>query len=320
MTRFNSVRCRRKCLIASISATAFAVAGCGGGGNNAAQGPVASPGAPASLSGSTATPATVPSPTASATESGSQSPDMTAPPANDQQPPATNTPPPPSGAPVIGNPPPTTPPPASTLAPLSQFAYFKLGALGRVGTASMVGTTLNLDGRQYPDARLTPGRCSISGNAFTQCSSMPTQTAFELCGTDGGAGPGTDKIRSRYVLLDPTATQITDPAVLKNLTFDGYENCGQDNLGAQPKGAPSTTLSFDGDGNLTLTQFTATPARVSKVPSFFFSLDNDTVRNGVTARFNVFKSNGRYLIVATGMPINGATATDPGTMIAFMQR
>jgi hypothetical protein len=179
---------------------------------------------------------------------------------------------------------------------------------------------LNLDGKQYPDAAVVAGACTVGGTGFTQCSSVPTQSAFELCGTDGGNGPGTDRIRSRYVLIDPTAEQITDPALLKNLTFDGYENCGQDNLGAQAKGAPSTILSFDGDGNLTLTQFNADPARESKVPSFLFSLDNDTVRSGVTARFNVFKSNGRYLIVATGVPINGATASNPGTMIAFMQR
>lgn len=209
------------------------------------------------------------------------------------------------------------PAPAATvgLPPLQKFAFYRLGNPGNVGSASIPDNTLSLEGQDYPGTTLTAGNCNINSGSLTQCASALTQNTFTLCGNKNGA----DKVRSRYVLFDPQAVKLTDVTLLKGLTFSGYENCGQDNVGTQSKGAPSATLAFDASSNLTLTQYDRNPARVTNAPSFLVNLSSDTVNNGVTARFNLYRSNGRYVIIATGIPTNGVTATDPGTLIAFVQ-
>lgn len=206
----------------------------------------------------------------------------------------------------------------AAVAQLANYAVFKLGTLSEAGHATLDGGSLGLDGRRHTGVNLAPGNCS-AGSEFSHCASVPGQSTFTLCGSDGGAGTGTDRIRSRYVLFDPQAQRITDPGVLKGLSFSGHENCGQDNVGAQPKGAPSATLAFDSGGNLTLTRFDTDPAKVSRAPALFINLNSETVSNGVTARFHLYRSNGRYFIVAAGVPTTGATAAEPGTLIAFVQ-
>ena len=223
----------------------------------------------------------------------------------------------PAAAPVAAAPvaaAPAEPAPAG-LAPLQKFAFYRLGNPANVGIATTTANTLSLEGQDYPGTTLTAGNCSINSGRLTLCASVPTQNTFTLCGNNNG----TDKVRSRYVLFDPQAVKLTDVNLLKGLTFSGYENCGQDNVGTQSKGAPSATLAFDNSANLTLTQYDRSPARVTNAPASLVNLSSDTVSNGTTARFNLYRSNGRYVIIATGVPTNGVTATDPGTLIAFVQ-
>ena len=147
----------------------------------------------------------------------------------------------------------------------------------------------------------------------------PSQPTFTLCSSNNGGGINSDKIRSRYVLYDPNAVRITDATVLQNRSFDGYENCGQDNVGAQPKGAPSATLKFDGSGSLTLTRYDRSPARTDTLPAFLVNLSSETENGGNKARFTLYRVNGRYLIIATTAPSSGATLADPGTLTAFIE-
>lgn len=207
----------------------------------------------------------------------------------------------------------------TALAPLSDLAYYRLGISAPNGTATVRAGSLDIDGRQSSGAVLVAGSCN-GGTAFKQCAGTADANVFTLCSNDGGTGPDSDRIRSRYVLFDPAAERVTDATVLRNLSFNGFENCGQDNVGTQSKSAPSATLRFDGNGNLTLTRFDRDPARSSTLPAFLVDLNNDTVSGGQSARFNVYRSNGRYLIIATSVPTAGASAGDPGTLIAFMQQ
>ena len=238
---------------------------------------------------------------------------VTSAPPNNSTPAATPTEAPPA-APVAV---PTAPAPVAAAGPTpsQKFSFYRLGNPANVGSASSADATLGLEGQSYAGTNLTAGNCSINSGGLTLCASVPTQNTFTLCGNNSGA----DKIRSRYVLFDPQAVKLTDVTLLKGLTFSGYENCGQDNAGTQSKGAPSATLAFDASANLTLTQYDRSPARVTNAPAFLVNFSSDTVSNGTTARFNLYRSNGRYLIVATAIPINGATATEPGTLIAFLQ-
>ena len=196
------------------------------------------------------------------------------------------------------------------------YRYYRLGTTDEAGNATLTGGTLDLDGRQYAGTTLAAGNCTINAGGLNQCASVATQPIFTLCGT-GSAG--TDRVRSRYVLLDPASQRITDTAVLKNISFSGYENCGADNVGAQPKTAPGSTLSFDAAGNLTLTRFDRDPPRVSSAPSFYVNLGSPTVSGGQSARLTLYRINGRYLIVATSVPTAGVSSADPGTLIAFLQ-
>lgn len=209
---------------------------------------------------------------------------------------------------------------AATMAParLASFGYYRLGSPGAAGTASVRADTLSVDGRQSSNASLVAGACN-GGSAFNQCASAAGANVFTLCSSDGGGGSNTDRIRSRYVLFDPAAERITDASVLRNISFSGFENCGQDNVGAQPKSAPSANLRFSATGDLTLVRYDQDPARTSTLPAFYVNLNGDTVSGGQTARFNVYRSNGRYLIIATSVPTAGVTAANPGTLIAFVQ-
>lgn len=288
----------RACFFLSTAACVVTIAGCGGGGNDSDSAPAASTNGSqgnATVAGGVVAPAVNPPAAASpATTAGVAGTPATA-----------------ATASAAGA--------GTGLAQLSEFTLYKLGAADRTGTATVAGNALTLEGRQYADARLVAGNCSIGGTAFSQCSSVPSQNVFTLCSNDNGTGAGSDKARSRYILFDPKAERITDVAILRNLTFDGYENCGQDNVGAQPKTAPSSTLAFDGSGNLTLTRFDRSPARVDSAPSFLVKIEGETVNGGNSARFIVYRTNGRYLIVATTAPTSGATAADPGTLTAFVQ-
>lgn len=210
---------------------------------------------------------------------------------------------------------------SSTAVPasLADFAFYRLGSVAQAGVATIRAGSLNIDGRQSSSAMLTAGSCN-GGAAFSQCASSAGANVFTLCSSDGGAGPGSDRIRSRYVLYDPAAERVTDATMLRNLSFSGFENCGQDNVGAQPKSGPSATLRFDNNGNLTLTRFDRDPARSSTLPAFLVDLNNDTVSGGQSARFNVYRSNGRYLIIATSLPTAGVNPGDPGTLVGFVQQ
>lgn len=179
---------------------------------------------------------------------------------------------------------------------------------------------LTLDGNQFAGTDLKPGNCTVGGGAFSQCASAVSQPTFTLCSNNNGGGVNSDKVRSRYVLFDPNAERITDAAVLQNRTFDGFENCGQDNVGAQPKGAPSARLQFNAGGDLTLTRYDRSPARTDTLPAFLVNLKSDTVNGGSTARFTLYRVNGRYLIIATTAPSSGPTLADPGTLTAFIER
>ena len=208
--------------------------------------------------------------------------------------------------------------PTMAVAALRDFAYYRLGSSAQAGTATVNAGVLQIDGRQSSDVSLVAGACN-AGTAFTQCAGTADANVFTLCGTDGGGGSGSDRIRGRYVLFDPGAQRITDASVLRNVSFSGFENCGQDNVGGQPKSAPSATLRFSANGDLTLVRYDRDPARSATLPSFLVDLNNDTVNGGQTARFNVYRSNGRYLIIATTAPTAGVTASEPGGMIAFVQ-
>ena len=285
--------------IASISACILAMTGCGGGGGSDSAKVVSVP------------EANVPASAAAVVDSAAK-PIATA-----------STVPAVVAAPVAATVANSTAPAVSanaTLAPLQEFSFYKLRAANNVGAATLSGGTLSMEGNQYPAANLVAGKCTIGGTAFSQCASAPTQNVFTLCSSDNGAGPGSDKVRSRYVLFDPKAERVTDVAALKNLKFDGYENCGQDNVGSQVKGAPSSTLMFDRDGNLTLMRFDRNPARVDAAPASLVNLNSDTVNGGNTARFTLYRNNGRYILIATTAPTSGATATDPGTLTAFVQQ
>ena len=290
----------RKRTIAAVSSCIVTLAACGGGGNK----PAAVAAADAAASTGEVVPAGIaaPAPPIPAATVTSSPPSAAAP--------ATAPAITPAAVPAA-----PTPAVAADLLPLQKFAFYRLGNPGNVGSASISGNTLSLEGQDYPGTTLTAGNCNINSGGLTQCASVPTQNTFTLCGNKNGV----DKVRSRYVLFDPQAVKLTDVTLLKGLTFSGYENCGQDNVGIQSKGAPSATLAFDASSNLTLTQYDRSPARVTNAPSFLVNLSSDTVNNGVTARFNLYRSNGRYVIIATGIPTNGVTATDPGTLIAFVQ-
>lgn len=288
----------RKRTIAAVSSCAVVLAACGGGGNNTRPAVTATADAAAAVdAAATSTGAVAPAGSAAAVPA-----------------PTASAPPTAAAPAAVPSPAPVGVAPAG-LAPLQKFAFYRLGNPANVGSATSTNGTLSLEGKDYAGTTLTAGNCSINSSGLTQCASAPTQNTFTLCGNNGGS----DKIRSRYVLFDPQAVKLTDVTLLKGLTFSGYENCGQDNVGTQSKGAPSATLSFDASANLTLTQYDRSPARVTNVPASLVNFSSDTVSNGTTARFNLYRSNGRYLIVATGVPTNGVTATDPGTLIAFLQ-
>ncbi len=303
-----SVPAIKKRTIVAVTSCIVTFAACGGGGNNS------KPAAAVADAGATVD--------AAAVSNGVVAPGDTPKPATATAPAATATPAAaaPGATPVAAAPAPGPAPgpaaaPGATLAPLQKFSFYRLGNPGNVGSASITGNTLSLEGREYAGTTLNAGNCSINSSGLTMCASVPTQNTFTLCGNNNGA----DKVRSRYVLFDPQAVKLTDVTLLKGLTFSGYENCGQDNVGTQSKGAPSATLAFDASANLTLTQYDRSPARVTNAPASLVNLSNDTVSNGTTARFNLYRSNGRYVIIATGVPTNGVTATDPGTLIAFVQ-
>lgn len=292
----------QKRTIVAVTCCVVTLAACGGGSSNkpaaVAAAADASAGVDATTVGSAVTtPANTP---------------KTAPTAPAAIPPSPAPAAPPAAAPVAAA---TAETPAAGLAPLQKFAFYRLGNPANVGSATATNNTLNLEGQDYSGTTLKAGNCSINSGGLTSCASVPTQNTFTLCGNNNGA----DKVRSRYVLFDPQAVKLTDVNLLKGLTFSGYENCGQDNVGTQSKGAPSATLAFDNSANLTLTQFDRSPARVTNAPASLVNFSSDTVSNGTTARFNLYRSNGRYVIIATGVPTNGVTATDPGTLIAFVQ-
>ncbi|MBC7415451.1 MAG: hypothetical protein H7327_11010 [Herminiimonas sp.] len=305
MNQSNSVTIVRRRLLAAVSTSVVLLAACGGSGKS----PVATVAANTGTAASAATdlPAALEGTTAETTAPASTAPVSAAPAPATAPAPAAPT------KPVATVP--VSPSAGGTLAPLQKFAFYRIGNPANVGSATLTGNTLSLEGQDYAGTTLTAGNCSINTNGLTLCSSVPTQNTFTLCGNNKGA----DKIRSRYVLFDPQAVKLTDVALLKGLTFSGYENCGQDNVGTQAKGAPSATLAFDASSNLTLTQYDRVPARVTNAPSILVNLSSDTVNNGTTARFNLYRSNGRYVIIATGVPTNGVTTTDPGTLIAFVQ-
>ena len=271
--------------VASISIFVFAIAGCGGGSNGA-------PAAGAAADGN---------PTAAG--------DVAAATSQQVQPALATT----TSAPVAALPAPAA---ASPPAPTARdLAFYKLGAAANVGTATLNGSVLTLDGNQFVDTTLVAGACTIGGGVFSQCSSVVSQPTFILCG-----GSAVDKIRSRYVLFDPNAVRITDVAALQNRSFDGFDNCGQDNVGAQPKGAPGALLNFDADSNLTLTRYDRNPARTDTVPASLLNLTGETKNGGNTATLALYRTNGRYLIIATTAPSAGPTAADPGTLTAFLER
>ena len=285
MKRLGSIDHARAGVLASLCGCALLLAACGGGGDNT---PVASGGG-GSGGGNSAAAASGVAPAADAAVS------------------AAGT----SSAAVVA-----TPKAGLPQGKQDTYRFYRLGSSDEAGNATLSGSTLDLDGGQYAGTTLTPGNCTVNAGGLNQCSSVATQPTFTFCGT-GSAG--TDRVRSRYVLLDPAAQRITDTSVLKNISFSGYENCGADNVGAQPKTAPSSTLSFDAAGNLTLTRFDRDPARVSSAPSFYVNLSNPTVSGGQSARLTLYRSNGRYLIVATSVPTAGVSSADPGTLIAFLQ-
>ncbi|MBC7514173.1 MAG: hypothetical protein H7234_07030 [Herminiimonas sp.] len=200
------------------------------------------------------------------------------------------------------------------------LVFYKLGALSNTGAARLNGSVLTLDGSQFPDTALTAGNCSVGGGAFSQCASVSSQPTFTLCSSNNGGGINSDKIRSRYVLFDPNAVRITDATVLQNRRFDGYENCGQDNVGAQAKGAPSSTLQFSASGGFTLTRYDRSPARTDTLPAGVLDINQKTTNGGNSATFTLYRVNGRYLIIATTAPTSGPTTADPGTLTAFIER
>ena len=200
------------------------------------------------------------------------------------------------------------------------LSFYKLGTTSTAGAARLAGGVLSLDGNQFPDTTLTPGSCAVGGGAFSHCSSDASQPTFTLCSNNNGGGINSDKIRSRYVLLDPSAERVTDAAVLQNRRFDGYENCGQDNVGAQPKGAPSATLQFDASGALTLTRYDRIPARTDTLPGSVVNLKTETANGSTRGSLTLYRVNSRYLIIATTAPASGATAADPGSLTAFIER
>ncbi len=280
----------------------FAVAGCGGGGgsdNAAAPASGTETGAAAVAADTTAAPATQQAqPAPGASPASVVAPNAPAAPA-------------PAVAPAVA---------ATPSAPIQDFAVYKLGTATTIGAARVSGGVLSLDGSQFPGTDFKPGACTVGGGAFSQCASVPSQPTFTLCSSNNGGGVNSDKIRSRYVLFDPNAVRITDATVLQNRTFDGYENCGQDNVGAQPKGAPSSSLKFDAGGGLSLTRYDRSPARTDTLPAGLIDLNGETRNGGNTARFTLYRVNGRYLIVATTAPTSGPTLADPGTLTAFIER
>lgn len=295
MKRFQIAGPVRARAVASISLCVFAIAGCGGGGTDSAAAPASG---------------------ASASSSAAVSADAGAAPTGLQAQPASVAAPTAAAAPATAGPAATPAPAASTL----NLASYKLGTVSDVGAASLSTGVLTLDGRQFPDTTLTAGNCTVGGGAFSQCASVSSQPTFTLCSSNNGGGINSDKIRSRYVLFDPNAERITDRSVLQNRNFDGYENCGQDNVGAQPKGAPSSTLQFDASGNLTLTRFDRSPARSDTLPGSLLNLGSESRNGGNIARFALYRVNGRYLIIATTAPTSGPTVADPGTLTAFIER
>ena len=292
---------------ASISLFVFAVAGCGGGGSSGDGAPAAGAASDAAV---TADVAAAPGGQQAAPAAAGVAAPVAATPA-----PAVSTNP---GAPAAL----TQPVGATGTAPTPtarDVAFHKLGAAGNVGTARLDGNVLTLDGKQFGDTSLVAGACTVGGGMFSQCASVASQPTFTLCGNNNGSGSA-DKVRSRYVLFDPNAVRITDAAVLQNRSFDGYENCGQDNVGAQTKGAPSSTLQFDAAGNLTLTRYDRSPARTDTLPASLLNLSGESKNGGNTATFTLYRVNGRHLIVATTAPTSGPTTAEPGTLTAFVER
>ena len=296
--------------VASISIFAFAIAGCGGGGGGSDAAP--SSGVASGVAADSST--TVASDVAAAPTSQQvqPAPSVVAAPAATTSAPATTT-----SVPAATSPAPAAS--ASLTAPIAttarDLAFYKLGAAATVGTATLNGNVLALDGNQFADTTLVAGACTIGGGVFSQCSSVVSQPTFILCG-----GSAVAKIRSRYVLFDPNAVRITDAAALQNRSFDGFDNCGQDNVGSQPKGAPGSLLKFDGGSNLTVTRYDRSPARTDTLPASLLNLTGETRNGGNTATLALYRTNGRYLIIATTAPSAGPTAADPGTLTAFLER
>ena len=302
MKRLQITESVRACSLASISLCVFAIAGCGGGGND---------GAPAAGTSAAAVSADS---VAGSTESQVQPAPVTAPAIATA--PAAAAP-----AALAAGAPAATPvaAPSSATSTLD-LAVYKLGAASNVGAARLSGSVLTLDGTQFRDTTLTAGSCTVGGGAFSQCASVSSQPTFSLCSSNNGGGINSDKIRSRYVLFDPHAVRITDAATLQNRRFDGYENCGQDNVGAQPKGAPSSTLQFNASGGFTLTRYDRNPARTDTLPAGLLDINKETTNGGNSASFALYRINGRYLIIATTAPTSGPTAAEPGTLTAFIER
>ena len=295
--------------VASISIFVFAIAGCGGGGSGG-DGSGSAPAAGVATDAAADSSQTATGGVAAAATSQQVLPaSVVAAPAVTASTPATST-----SAPVAASPAPAAS--ASLPAPTARdLAVYKLGAAANVRSATLNGSVLTLDGNQFADTTLVAGACTIGGGVFSQCSSVVSQPTFILCG-----GSTVDKIRSRYVLFDPNAVRIMDVAALQNRSFDGFDNCGQDNVGAQPKGAPGSLLQFDAGSNLTLTRYDRNPARTDKLPASVLNLTGETKNGGNTATLALYRTNGRYLIIATTAPSAGPTAADPGTLTAFLER